>query len=183
MTGMNGVIQTNTGILKRKGPCDFRIDGSFDPDNESYVENIPFNSKTLGTEEFVSKKDGEQWVFEQDLSILRRRKDKEIDKTTRKKIKKGHLFDNRLYSLSASNQTYVTNLKVGHMDSILQPPVDVTTKDDQKVTLNTSQEIKDFYENAFGSVKIQLDSGRDLKQLVAEALTKEDIQAIVDPRN
>jgi len=38
---MNGVIETSTGDLLRKGYCDFENDGSFDSGSESYRTDVP----------------------------------------------------------------------------------------------------------------------------------------------
>ena len=43
----NGVVQTSTGYLLRCGYCDFTVDGSFDPMNETQYADCPVETFLL----------------------------------------------------------------------------------------------------------------------------------------
>lgn len=105
-----------------------------------------------------------------------------IDDKTQDLISSGHTFSSKQFSLSENAQRYITGLKQAVDASILTPPIDVTTMDDDTYALADTAAVTSFYSNALGTMKTHLDSGRALKKQIYDATTKSAIDAITDSR-
>lgn len=73
---MNGVIETATGDLIRKGKTDFENDGSFDPNTETFVADIPSTLmvKRYNKEEF-HRWNGASWTLKSHTAVVRKSRD------------------------------------------------------------------------------------------------------------
>lgn len=116
------------------------------------------------------------------LTALKAQRYTQIDKRTVVLIMAGHTFASKQFSLSENAQRYVGGLKQAVDATLLTPPLDVTTLDDDTHTLADAAAVDAFYGNALAAVKAHLDSGRALKKQIFDAATKAAVDAVVDSR-
>lgn len=182
---MNGVIETATGNLLRTGYTDFENDGSFNADTESYRTDVPWDAQIKSLEyRAFSRWTGTEWVSIEDPAHIKAIKCAEIDKKTRALISQGFTYDGHVFSLSEQAQMNVVGLKTPidmgwvtfpHKMSTMMPDIPEYVVADAAAYYN-------IYATAVGTIKAHMDSGRDIKKLVAACATVEEIDAIEDDR-
>lgn len=135
-------------------------------------------------------------VYERTVTLeeVKKKKINAIDAKTDELISQGFLFGtNGVFSLSRQAQANMLGVRTSIADhrsagtldqfeAIFFPIVFNTLNDDDSVTLNTVEDFQSFYDSAMLTVRTHLDGGTALKQAVRNAITVEDVEAIVDNR-
>lgn len=103
----------------------------------------------------------------------------EIDEKTQELIRIGFTFDSQIFSLSREAQINWLGLKT--LESLLNWPVTVTTKDDLEYSLENSN-LNNFLGTASLTKQSHLDSGRTLKLEILQATNQTELDAVVDNR-
>lgn len=103
----------------------------------------------------------------------------EIDWKTEQLILAGFVFDSNTFSLSSNAQFNWNNLKVNEADFTW--PVVVSTIDSNEYTL-TQANLPAFWTAGKDVVKGFLDSGRDLKKQIYDAIDRAQVDAVIDNR-
>lgn len=178
---MNGVIETATGDLLRKGSgVDFANDGAFDATKESVRADVPDEAILRGRANPFSRWDGSAWILFEDLSLLKMAKQGEIDLNTQRLIRQGFTHAGKVFSLSTNAQIYISNLMNVPPTEF---PVQMNTLDDLAThSIVDVLEAQALYGAALGTVKARLGSGTSLKEQVRAATTKAQVDAIIDTR-
>jgi len=122
----------------------------------------------------------ERW--QASLSYWRRRKIDAIDDRTRTLITAGFAFGGHTFSLSAQAQMTWLGMFTGRNGGFAYP-VAVNTRDDSEtIALEDASAVEAFYGAATAAVRLALDSGTALKQVVRMAETETEILEIEDDR-
>jgi len=185
--GWNGVIETSTGILLRKGfGVDFENDGSFDSGTETFVQDIPeglvVKRRKKKLNDF-SKFDGSNWVTDSpELSEKKSIRADEIDNKTAELISNGFVYDSNTFSLSAEAQLNALGIKALAESGGNITPIDISTKNDSSYTLNNKAALDGWFQAGFGTKKAHLDSGRALKLQIEAATNDSELDAVIDNR-
>lgn len=103
----------------------------------------------------------------------------EIDYKTNVLISQGFTYDAHTFSLSIPAQLTWEGLKANEADFTW--PVDVTTLDHDKYSLAQAN-LTAFWDAGVAAVKSHLDSGRNLKKSVFDAVDEAAVDAVVDAR-
>lgn len=113
------------------------------------------------------------------LSNYKQLRHNEIDGKSLAMLAPGFSFDGHTFSLSIPAQTNWNTLKDSEADFTW--PVDVTTIDNDTYSL-AQADLSDFWAEARDAVKDILDSGRQLKKQIFDAVDEAAVDAVVDTR-
>jgi hypothetical protein len=125
---------------------------------------------------------GSEYVVTWDIPKCKYEKNEQIDMRTREIIADGVAYDNRIFPLDLPDQSTWHGIFNAVAAGVASYPIKVMDKTDEPYYLNTAQEFQQMYFYGFGAVGQILESGRTLKAQVNACTTKEEIDAIVDPR-
>jgi len=155
----------------------------------------PDLSAVQGVPEKYWKDDGEGNIIEMDagekavidtglLESAKSKKQSKIDERTAALIKRGFTYDDHTFSLSDQAQQNIVGLvKPIELGWITFPhKISTNESDDPEYIVETEADFYSIYQQAVGTIKAHMDSGRDLKKLVAACTTVAEVEAIVDPR-
>lgn len=181
---MNGVIETTTGDLLRKGYVDFFNDGSFDASTESYRTDVPEEAAIRRpTASQNSRWTGSAWEVVDNLVGAKQRKQDEIDARTRVLIGAGFTYDGHQFSLSAQAQQNIVGLKTPIDMGWITFPHKCSTMDSSiEYELADAAAYYAWYAQAVGTIKVHYDSGRALKLTVEACTTVAEVDAVEDNR-
>jgi hypothetical protein len=118
---------------------------------------------------------------ETSIAEERGRKHDEIDRKTAGLIFAGFTYQGKTFSLSLAAQAtllgaYITRASLSY-------PIDWSTADNaDKITINNSTEVEDFYLAAVGIVRGHLDAGNVIKGQIRAAANKDAVKNISDSR-
>jgi len=104
---------------------------------------------------------------------------KKIDKKTQYLISQGFSFDGKQFSLSEPAQINWLGLKT--LEDVITWPIEITTKSDGSYSLAQSNLIF-FLGTGKATIKAYIDSGRNLKTAINDAITQAGLDAVVDGR-
>lgn len=115
-----------------------------------------------------------------DLDFLKSQKCIQIDQKTQDLIAEGIAFDGNVFSASAEAQrnwiaTYTAR-------TVLSYPFPVTTIDNNEYNFSDAEKVSQFYLTGISLISERMAYGRNLKLKVMACQTKEEIDAITDPR-
>lgn len=116
------------------------------------------------------------------FAAIKRRKLLAIDNKTQAIIARGFTYDDEKFSLSSNAQLNWSVLYGRCIGGDLDFPYSVTTRNDDQYTFNDDVSFKAFCDQAVYAVGYQIEFGRQLKLAVQSCETKEQLNAIVDPR-
>jgi hypothetical protein len=107
----------------------------------------------------------------------------EINRKTEDIIGEGYVFAGKTFSLSANGQTNILALEVTKDSPNLSYPVSFNTIDDSETFyIPDSETLHEMYLTALATKKSALDSGTDLKNLIKDATTIDEVDAVQDNR-
>jgi len=107
----------------------------------------------------------------------------EIDDKTEELILTGYTFAGKQFSLSANAQTNILALYTTKDHPAISYPISYNTKDDEEVfNIPDASTLEGMYLTALGTKKAYLDSGTSIKEAIRAAITKAEVDAIIDPR-
>ncbi len=107
----------------------------------------------------------------------------EIDARSRALISEGFLYDGLVFSLSTSMQANLaTFIQMDNFSYVSYPVVLSTIDNLGTVEIQNQGELRQFDKDAFTQVSAILVPGNNIKQQVRDALTINDVNAIVDTR-
>jgi hypothetical protein len=119
-----------------------------------------------------------------DLEYYKNRKMDMIDEKTHEILNKGFEFDNNTFSLSQNAQLNWTGLQTAVNSGLLIEsdfPYPITTAGDIIYDLSWAN-LTAFTGTVLQTVQNELHAGRMLKKQIADAVTKEEVDAVVDGR-
>ena len=118
------------------------------------------------------------------LEAAKSKKEAAIDLKTSEKITAGFAYDGHNFSLSDQAQMNIVGMVEPIKLGWITFPHKMSTNetDDPEYIVETEADFYAIYQQAVGTVKAWMDSGRDLKKLVAACTTVAEVEAIVDPR-
>ena len=182
---MNGVIETATGDLLRKGFSDFENDGSFDSGTETYKTDVPDDAivKVINGGDFT-RWNGSAYVLIEVTAAEQLATNKEIrflqiDKRSGELMSVGFVYGAETFSTSGNAQRNFNTLK--NQEGEFTWPVEVSTKENYKYDLAQAN-LAAFWTAGKDFIKGHLDSGRTLKVSVSDATTQAELDAVVDNR-
>jgi len=106
-----------------------------------------------------------------------------IDNRTMELIDVGFIFDGYLFSLSTAAQSRLMGIDQIRNDVAVVYPIRWNSKDDMDVyEINDADEMHDFYLTAVGTYRVHVDNATNIKDQVRAAVTKADIDTVVDNR-
>jgi hypothetical protein len=187
---MNGVIETATGVLLRKGFCDFTNDGSFDSANETERVDVTYTAACKKNDDTADheKWNGVSWetVVEtapEKLVGYKKKRKKKIDVKTSKLISNGFTHNGKKFSLSPEAQINGTGAKSASSEvGAINYPLTITQDDDYGYDVNSTSELNAYHLDGLGTKKSHLDTGRDIKIQVNDAVDEAAVDAITDDR-
>lgn len=103
----------------------------------------------------------------------------EINAKTAQLISTGFVFDSQTFSTSYNAQLNWSEIHSNQSDFTF--PLDISTKDNNKYSL-AAVNVDTFWQAGKDFVKAHLDSGRDLKKSIFDAIDKTAVDAIIDNR-
>lgn len=118
------------------------------------------------------------WV----LADLKAAKNEIINERTRQIIAEGVTYDGRQFPLDLPDQSTWHGIFNAVAAGVASYPIKVMDKLDEPYYLADAPAFQTMYFTGFGSVGAILESGRVIKAQVNACLTKEEIDAVVDPR-
>ena len=118
-----------------------------------------------------------------DLSELKESRFNEIDEKTFEIISAGFTFDGNLFSLSAHAQTNWTNIHSNKevFNAIGSFPMEISTKDSNIYVLNYD-DVLAFWSAGMVAVKTPYNIRGNLKKLIFDAATIEEVNLVIDNR-
>lgn len=186
---MNGVIETATGVLLRKGFCDFTNDGSFDSTNETERIDVTYEAvcKKNNTTGEYAKWNGSSWetVLEttpDKLLKYKKKRRREIVKKTHEKLALGVAHNGKVFSASKKSQDFIAHMKRFIDKGMLVIPIEITTIEDETYTFTTIEDFDLFVSALLDTVKSRKDDERPLKQELFAAVDEAAVDAIIDDR-
>jgi hypothetical protein len=120
---------------------------------------------------------------EVNLNEYKQKRYNEIDLKTQYLISLGFVFDSHTFSLSLPAQSNWTNLKANAdlLNSQGFFPITISTSDNLQYSLSYANVVP-FWFAGFGVISTVYKGGSDLKVLVMNATTKEEVDLIIDNR-
>lgn len=108
---------------------------------------------------------------------------KQIDSITQILIGQGFTFDGQVFSLSVAAQSNWTNIKSNKttFSAMGAFPLQISTKNDN-IYMLTEANVDSFWGAGFIAVKNAYTSGADIKKLIFDSTTIEQINTIIDNR-
>jgi len=119
-----------------------------------------------------------EWILE-DLKIF---KNNQIDLHTRMIISNGVLYDDHIFPLDIPDQSTWHGIFNAIEAGVITYPIKVMDKVNNPYYLADAAAFQAMYFYGFGAVSEILESGRVIKAEVNACTTKEEIDAIIDPR-
>jgi len=118
-----------------------------------------------------------------DLSELKESRYDEIDAKTVEIISAGFVFDGQTFSLSAQAQNNWTNIKAQKdvFNAMGMFPIQVSTKDSDVYFLQYA-DVDSFWGAGMVAVKTPYNIGGNLKKLIFDATTIEEVNLVIDNR-
>jgi hypothetical protein len=118
-----------------------------------------------------------------DLAQLKELRWKQIDTRTNELIAQGFVFGGVVLSLSLTAQLRVEALdRVRNEVFVVYPIVWNSIDDSLAVSVANAAELHTLYLTALGTIRARVDSGSVLKEAVRAAVTKAEVDAVVDNR-
>lgn len=186
---MNGVIETATGILLRKGFCNFTNDGSFDSDNEAERTDVTYTAMCKKNDDTATheKWNGVSWetVLEttpEKLVKYKKKRRKKITDKTHGKMSEGFPHNGKHFSCIKKSQDFIAHMKQFIDKSKLFIPLEITTIEDETYIFNTIEDFNLFVDTVLGTVKNTKDEERPIKQQLFAAVDEAAVDAIIDDR-
>lgn len=117
------------------------------------------------------------------LAELKELKIKEVDQKTTDIINEGFEFDNKTFSLSMAAQSNWTNIKSNKNVFVAMSlfPIQISTLDSDLYFLQDT-DVDTFWASGLNKVKYAYSTGGSIKKLIKDALTKIDLEQIIDNR-
>ena len=117
------------------------------------------------------------------LPVVKQAKIACIDARTDELIAEGFVYQGKQFSLSLPSQAKMMGTHQVRNDSQLVYPIKWNNIDDTDYyNIQNPADLDGFYFTGLGTVRAHLDSGSDLKDLVNQATTVAEVEAVVDPR-
>lgn len=186
---MNGVIETATGVLLRKGFCNFTSDGSFDSTNETERIDVTYTAacKKNNTTSEYEKWNGSSWetVLEttpEKLVKYKKKRRKKITNKTYKKMSEGFSHNGKHFSCIKKSQDFIAHMKQFIDKSKLFVPLEITTTEDETYVFVTLEDFNLFVDTILYEVKNTKDKERPIKQQLFAAVDEAAVDAIIDDR-
>lgn len=105
-----------------------------------------------------------------------------IDLRTNQLIKEGFSFNGKRFSLSLNAQIKIIGAYTKKSEAFIYPLVWNTIDDLEPISIINESDFDDFFNFAFGTVKLHLDSGTNLKNQIRLASTIDETESIIDNR-
>lgn len=119
-----------------------------------------------------------------DAAQARIEKFESVDQRTEELIEGGFIYEGKVFSLSEHAQAHLTGIYQVRDEVGIAYPIVWNLLDDESGShdLVSADEVKAFYLVALGTIRVHLDGGTTIKELVRAATTREAVEAIVDGR-
>jgi len=135
------------------------------------------------TPKYTTVSDG-HFVAIDNLSVLKQERYVEIDARTKELIAVGFEFppsSGQFFSMSKEAQIRIHGCDYAR--DLLTYPLKWQTLDDSgQLSITDAAAMHNFFLTALGTLRSVIDSGTDLKEQIADATTKAQVDAVVDPR-
>ena len=160
----SGFVSDFKNILHNKKNDEIEIHGAF-ISNEPALDSLISNHNEF------------------ELDELKESRYDEIDSKTLEIISAGFTFDGNLFSLSAQAQTNWTNIHSNKevFNEIGSFPMEISTKDSNIYVLNYD-DVLGFWSAGMVAVKTPYNIGGNLKKLIFDAATIEEVNLVIDNR-
>ena len=116
------------------------------------------------------------------LPFLKKERNVMVDERTNELINNGFVHNGKVFSLSDEAQMNWVALKQASMSGFLTYPMGISTKDDREYTITGTTDLAAFYAVGLATIKAIIDSGRNLKVLIGDAVDETSVNSIQDTR-